>query len=170
MSKQLKDRVIIGQFGKPFGVKGWVSLRSFMSPADNILGFSHWFVEQKNGWSSVQIEEIKPHKKSYIAKLDRTDDRDEVAKLTNAMIAVDRDALPELEPGEHYWADLMGFEVVAEQGQSFGQLIDVLETGANDVMVVKGDRERLIPFIEGEYVTQVDPKARQIRVQWDPEF
>jgi 16S rRNA processing protein RimM len=103
-------------------------------------------------------------------KLEEVNDRDAAAGLAGAEIAVSRSALPSLGGRELYWVDLVGAEVVTREGVSLGRLDHMMATGANDVMVVKGERERLIPFLEDQVVTDVDLAAQRITVDWDPQF
>lgn len=85
-------------------------------------------------------------------------------------IGVSRDQLPATAPGEYYWSELQGLEVITVEGESLGTVDHLLETGANDVLVVKGERERLIPFVMDQVVTEVDLEHGLIRVDWDKEF
>ena len=116
------------------------------------------------------VAEFRPHGKGLAARLVGLDDRDEAAALMGADIAVWRDELGEPEPGQYYWADLVGLEVRHAEGQSFGKVEGLMATGANDVLVVKGERERLIPFIQGQVIKGVDLGAGIITVDWDPDF
>ena len=75
-----------------------------------------------------------------------------------------------MSDGRYYWADLVGLEVLTESGQSLGQVHGLLETGANDVLDVRGDRDRLIPFVQGQYVKKVCLDSGRLVVDWDPDF
>ena len=112
----------------------------------------------------------KPHGKGLVAKLDGVVDRDQAAALMDFTVSVDRGQLPENPDGTYYWADLVGLTVTTQQGQQLGTVDYMMETGANDVMVVAGDRERLIPFVLGQVVAKVDLESGLILVDWDPEF
>ena len=81
-----------------------------------------------------------------------------------------RDALPKPAPGELYWSDLEGLRVRTVEGRELGTVSHLFETGANDVIVVKGDRERLIPFLRDSVVREVDLAAGTMIVDWDPDF
>lgn len=163
--------VVLGRIGAPYGVKGWVHVQSFTEPGDNILKYRLWYIQSKEQWRPVQVKELRPHGKHFAALLEGYDDRDKVALLTNADIGVPREALPALEDGEYYWSDLIGMTVITESGETLGVIERIFETGANDVLVVKGEtREHLIPYIPEDYVLEIDPKSRVMRVSWDPEF
>ena len=108
--------------------------------------------------------------KTLIARLPGLGDRDTARSLIDTEIAVYRDQLPEAANGEYYWSDLVGLSVVTVQGEELGTVERLIETGANDVLVVTGDRERLVPFVVGRYVKSVDLGAGRIEVDWDPDF
>jgi 16S rRNA processing protein RimM len=127
----------------------------------------------------VEIDEARPHGKSYIAHIKGVDDRDQAALYTGVEIAVESSQLPALEDGEYYWRDLEGLVVITEYGgreQRLGRVARLMETGANDVLVVAADeqsidqRERLIPYLPGQFVKVVDLAGGELRVDWDPEF
>lgn len=114
--------------------------------------------------------EGRQHGKGVIALLADCSDRDQARALTGCEIGISRDALPAAQPGEYYWHDLQGLKVVTLAGEALGSVDHLIETGANDVLVVKGDRERLIPFVMGQVIVQVDLEQGEIRVDWDREF
>ena len=76
--------------------------------------------------------------------------------LRGTEILVPREALPPPAPGEYYWVDLEGLRVVTVEGVTLGEVSHLLSTGANDVMVVRGERERMLPFVQPDYVKSVD--------------
>ncbi|HEX7965854.1 MAG TPA: ribosome maturation factor RimM [Gammaproteobacteria bacterium] len=165
-----RKRIVIGKVGGPFGVKGWIKLLSWTEPREEIAGYSPWQLKQGEGWKEWKVAEFRPHGKGLAAKLVGLDDRDQAAALMGADIAVWRDQLGEPAPGQYYWADLVGLEVKTTEGRSFGKVDGLMATGANDVLVVKGERERLIPFIQGQVIQGVDLGAGTITVDWDPDF
>jgi 16S rRNA processing protein RimM len=118
----------------------------------------------------VTIVDGRKQGKGLAALLPGFDDRNRAAILVGQQICVERDQMPPTEEGEYYWADLEGLTVVTTGGLELGRVDRMMETGANDVMVVNGDRERLIPFVQGQYVKRVDLEAELIEVDWDPEF
>ena len=106
-----------------------------------------------------------------VIKLEGCNDRNQAEALVGAKIAVYRNQLPQLEgPGHFYWADLKGLQVVNTAGVELGVVDYLLETGANDVLVVKGDQERLIPYLWKQVVQDVDLSAKRILVDWDADF
>ncbi|HDN69444.1 MAG TPA: 16S rRNA processing protein RimM, partial [Gammaproteobacteria bacterium] len=97
-------------------------------------------------------------------------DRDAAAALTGTDIGIYRSQLPPVDADEYYWSDLMGMQVITKDDQVLGVVDHLLETGANDVIVVKGEQEHLVPYIKGQVVKSVDLEARIIRVEWDPDY
>lgn len=165
------DRLIeLGRVSGLHGVLGWVRVHSDTEPRERILEYRPWLLRIDDRWQSREVETGRIHGKGLIAKLRGCEDRDSAAALVAATIAVRRDQLPALGPEEYYWADLIGIEVVTGDGESLGRVDRLLETGANDVLVVVGDRERLIPYLPGRAVQSVDLAARRMVVDWDPEF
>ena len=165
-----RKRIVIGKVGGPFGIKGWVKLLSHTEPRDRILDYSPWLVKGRDGWKEWNVAEGHAHGKGVIARLEGVTDRDQAMSLLGAEIAVWREQLGETKPGQYFWADLVGLDVRLEGGRSLGRVEGLMATGANDVLVVKGERERLIPFIQGQVIKGVDLGAGFIMVDWDPDF
>jgi len=163
-------RVILGRIAGVYGVRGWVRVVSETKPKDNIFDYNPWLINLDGSWQSIEVIEGKPHGKGLVAHLAGYEDRDLARKLVGAEIAIERERLPAAAEGEYYWADLVGLKVITLDGTELGVVDHLLETGANDVLVVQGERERLIPFVQGQYVREVDLGAGLIRVDWDPEF
>ena len=170
MSEESTSLVTLGAINGVYGVKGWVKVFSFTDPKENILEYKTWKIKKNNQWFTCQLEAGKSHGKGVIAKLEGFDDRDAVAKLLKSEVMVSRDELPDLPRGEYYWSDLEGLEVVNLQEESLGHVDQMMETGANDVMVVKGDVKRLIPFVQEIYVKKVDLEKKLLIVDWPEEF
>lgn len=164
------ERVILGKIAGVFGVKGWVKVFSETKPKENIFTYAPWQLNLNGRWQVVKVIQCKPHGKGLVALFEEYADRDLARQLVGAEIAINAEQLPEAEEGEYYWADLIGLQVVTLDGQVLGQVDHMFETGANDVVVVKGERERLIPFVQGQYIEAVDLAAGEMRVNWDPEF
>lgn len=162
----------LGHVTSVFGVKGWVKVFSETRPRTNILNFKQWRLapEGRDDWRSVEVLESKRQGKTLIARLDGCDDRDQAKALVGMRIAILRSELPEPKPGEYYWVDVEGLSVCNLDGVDLGSVSHLIETGANDVLVVRGDRERLIPFVEPQFVKKLDFDSRRLVVDWDPEF
>ena len=162
--------IVMGRIGGPYGVRGWVHVVSFTMPADNLLDYRPWYLARKRDWQLTDVVEARRHGKGLVAKLPGCDDRDAAALLKGMSIGIQRGQLPEPGEDEYYWHDLEGLRVQTTQGMDLGTVDHLIETGANDVLVVKGERERLIPFIRGQVVLSIDLVAGEIQVDWDPEF
>lgn len=162
--------LLVGRISGVFGVKGWIKVYSYTEPRDNIVNYPLWHLKRGGEWQPVKLEAGRKHGKAVVAKLEGIDDRDAALALREVDIAINRDELEQLGPDEYYWADLIGLRVVTLQGMELGRVERLMETGANDVLVVVGDRERLIPYIRGQVIESIDLEAGEIRVDWDPEF
>lgn len=168
--KTSDDWVVLGEIAGAYGIKGWVRVRSHTQPQENILEYPTWWVGPEGARREMRPLEARPHGKGLVARLDGVADRDAAEALHRAEVAIPRDALPELGAEEYYWAELIGLEVRDQEDRLLGRVDHLLETGANDVLVVHGERERLIPYVRGQVVKAVDLDAGCIRVDWDAEF
>lgn len=166
------DMVKLGRISGVFGVKGWLKVHSDTEPRENILNYSPWYLLINGQWQPRKVLAGRVHNKGLVVQLEGCDDRDLAATLVRTEIAITLEQLPRPEAGEYYWRDLTGLQVKTLDGVDLGKITNLMETGANDVLVVKaGDgRERLIPFIREQVVTHVDLQAGTMTVDWDPEF
>ena len=161
------DRLLtVGRIVGLHGVDGWVKLESYTEPRLRIFAYRPWRVGGR------EIAGARGHEqgKGMVAKLPGCDDRDAAAALIGTEIQVLRSALPKPKRGEFYWADLEGLDVVTADGTPLGKVSHLFATGANDVLVVSGERERLIPYVTGQFVKEVDLQAGRITVDWDKDF
>lgn len=159
--------VVLGRIAGVFGVKGWVKVFSYTEPREAILDYENWLLKRGDAWQEITVEEGKRHGSSVIAKLANVGDRDAAAKLVDFDIVVPREELPDTEEREYYWTDLEGLQVVHRNGRSLGRVAYVMATGANDVLVVEGDRECLIPFVMDRFILDVDLARGVISVDWE---
>lgn len=159
----------MGRVVAAVGIQGWVRLKSFTAEPEALDEFAEWVVRTSAGWRYMALEEFAVRPNGTAAKLAGCDDRSAAERLKGAEIAVPRQALGELEQGLQFQVDLVGLEVVDEAGVSLGEVEGFFETGETSVMVIKGARERLIPFIP-DYVKAVDRKARRITVDWKADY
>lgn len=158
--------VVLGRISGLFGVKGWVRIHSYTDPREAILSYPRWLLKRGGRWRALELLEGKRHGNSVIARLEGIEDRDEAAELVNAEVGIERRDLPPPRTGEYYWTDLTGLEVVHTDGKVLGTVAYLLETGANDVLVVQGEREILIPFLQEDVIRHVDLAAGVINVDW----
>ncbi len=159
--------VILGRVTGLYGVKGWIKVHSYTEPREAILDYKDWLLLRDSGSQAVKLAEGKRHGKTVIARIDGVDDRDAAAGYVGNDISVARQRLPNTGRGEYYWADLEGLQVVHSDGRTLGKVAYLLATGANDVLVVQGDQEILIPFVQDEVIKDVDLAAGVISVDWE---
>ena len=171
MSLSEPEYIVVGEVSGIFGLKGWVKVYSFTEPRENILTYSPWILKKDSELKTVAVLNGGLQGKAVVVCLSGITDRDMAASLGGYEIVIDAALLPEPEEGEYYWRDLIGLKVETDQGISLGVVDYLLETGANDVLVVKdGDKERLIPFLQGQFVKSIDLESGMMIVDWDPEF
>lgn len=170
MSEQAEERKVVplGHVSGVHGIQGWVKIHSLTEPREAIFDYQPWLMG--DSLKEVRIRQGKKHGNRLIALFDETEDRDAAEAWVHQAIAVYRDQFPEADAGEYYWSDLIGLRVELEDGTVLGTIENLMATGANDVMVVKGDRERLVPFVQGQYVKSVDLDKKRVVVDWDPDF
>ena len=161
--------VHFGRISGLFGVQGWVKVFSHARPREAIIGYSPWQVKIAGDWREVKVEDGRAHGQGVVAKLSGVNDRDQASGFIGAEIAIRFSQLPTLKPGEYYWAQLVGLDVVNLTGEKFGKVSHLIDTGANDVLVVRNGRERLLPAT-AKVIRAVDLEAGLIRVDWDADF
>jgi 16S rRNA processing protein RimM len=144
---------------------------SYTQPRENIVRYSPWYLQDERGtWREKRLAGGARHGKGVIARLSDCENRDQARALMGCEIAVRRDQLPATAPGEYYWRDLQGLKVITLTGELLGTVDHLLETGANDVLVVHGERERLIPFVLDQVIVRVDLDKGAIHVDWDKDY
>ncbi len=164
------DRIILGRISGLFGVKGWVKVFSYTEPRENVIRYSPWHLLRAGLEQVHEVAAGRCHGAAVIAQLRGVDDRDAAANLIGADIEIARQQLEPLPPGEYYWAELQGLEVKDLGGSMLGRIDHLLRTGAHDVLVVEGERQRLIPFVRGGIVKDVDLDRGVVRVDWSPDY
>jgi 16S rRNA processing protein RimM len=168
MAHAPEGRVAVGRVAGLFGVRGWIKVYSYTRPRDAILGYNPWLIDVRGEWRSVEVAEGRAQGKGIVVRLKGYDDRDAATELVGSEIAVSLSQLPAAAEHEYYWAELEGLRVVNLTGHELGRVGHLFETGANDVMVVQGERERLIPAVPA-IIQRVDRAAGVIYVDWDAE-
>ncbi|TLU66900.1 ribosome maturation factor RimM [Thalassotalea litorea] len=173
----MEKEIILGKIGAVYGIKGWLKIHSFTEEPETIFDYSPWVLNLGGNKQNIEVSEWRRHNNGLIAKFTDINDRDDAQLRTGAEILVSDVQLPELPQGEFYWRDLIGMDVVNEQGYNFGKVTDIMETGSNDVLVVKanrtdafGKKERLIPYLEDQVIKSVSLDEKKIDVDWDPGF
>ncbi len=163
------DLIEIGHIVGVHGVKGQVKVFSHTSPRENIVKYSPWLLEHHGLKTLVKISGNRQGK-NIVARIEGITDRNQAHELTGAKIFINNSQLPRLQKGDYYWNQLTGLQVKTTTDVGLGVIDHMMETGANDVMVVKGDRERLIPYVMDEVIKSIDLDKQQIVVDWDADF
>ncbi len=179
MSSNGSNLVTVGRITGVFGIKGWVKVSSFTDPKENIVKYSPWWLKTRHGVKKIEIDDHTHRAQGLVVHIKGVDDRDLAAEYAKTDIAIEKSQLPELAIGEYYWSQLIGLEVFSEFGGKvypIGNVSQMLETGANDVVIIKpnsnsiDDRERLIPYVPQEYILEINLEENTMLVAWDPEF
>ncbi len=163
--------LLVGKLHGGFGIKGEVKLESFTEPPERIFKYQPWTMRDAQGRERACTGakgRVTP--KGVVAVLPDITDRDAADALRGTELYVPRSTLPPPAPGEYYWVDLEGLRVVNMEGVDFGTVSHLFSTGANDVLVAQGDRERMIPFVEPDFVKSVDFESGLVTVDWDADF
>lgn len=173
---QHPQETVIGRITSVFGVKGWLKVYSYTDPKDGVLNYRHWTLVQDGKRFAAELETGRRQGQGIVVKLKGLEDRERAQTYGGAEIRVPIAELPELPKGEFYWYQLEKLSVFTVEGERLGKVHHLMETGSNDVLVVRADdasidqRERLIPYLPDQVVREVDLATRQLVVDWDPEF
>ena len=169
------DLIQVGHVHTAYGIKGWVWVMSRTEPIANIFSYGPWYLDRAGTLAKVVLVDHRAQGKGLVAQFAGCEDRNSADLMIGATIWVPKSALQTLAADEYFWSDLIGMRVVTEQGVLLGCVDDMMETGANDVIVLKAcdgsvdDQERLLPWVN-QVVLKVDREAKCITVDWDPEF
>ena len=172
MSKQ-DTHIQLGAIQGVFGIKGWLKIFSFCRPKEQILDYSSWELRTLNNADVYVLQEGKLHGNGIVAKLQNIDDRTQAKTLVRAEIWVAKSELPDLAKDEFYWFQLEGLTVISVDGEQLGRVKRMMETGANDVIVVQDETEKqeiLIPYVREQVVKRVDLEKRIITVDWQKDY
>ncbi len=171
-ARQPAQRMIqLGKVHGAFGVRGELKLESFTEPSSAIFRYQPWVLRDARGVERpFDGATGRESPKGVVATLPGVEDRETAEAMRGVEVWVSRDAMPPPRPGEYYWVDLEGLQVRNVDGGDFGVVSHLFSTGANDVLVAHGERERMIPFITPDYVVSVDFDAGVVTVDWDAEF
>lgn len=167
---------IMGKVTSVYGVKGWVKVFSYTQPKENLLKYKTWSLRKQGREQVVNVLSSKVHGNGLVAQIEGYNDRDQAKMLADSYITISVDQLPELEGDDFYWHQLEGLQVVTVAGELLGKVHHLMETGSNDVLVVRkcpgslDGKERLIPYLPEQVVVSVDLEKQEIVVDWDPEF
>lgn len=177
-SEQVSEMLVVGRITSVFGVRGWVKVFSYTDQVEGLLDYQPWWIDTDQGLLKLIVDDWKRHADGIVVHLKDVDDRDVAKTWCNHDILIEQQLLPSLDSTEFYWHQLVGLSVVSyfeNQQYSLGVVKSLMETGANDVLLVKGNsdaidrEERAIPYTK-QFVRDVDLEAKRIDVIWDPQF
>lgn len=176
MAVSAESLIKVGHVNSPYGIKGWVWVHSLTDPLANMFDYQPWYLCRAGRFEPVEVAEWREQGKGLVVRFQGCDDRNAIEGLRGVEIWVPKSALPVLEDGDYYWSELEDLAVVTLKGELLGRVQAMMETGSNDVLVVRAcegsvDRqERLLPWLPGQVVQQVDKAAGRIVVDWDVDF
>jgi len=176
MSDSASKRSVVGKVTSTYGVKGWVKVLSYTEPRENLLNYRQVTWVSETGQRELEVEAGKQHGKGLILKFKGFETPEAVRVLCGGLMEVAVEQFPELAEGEYYWHQLEGLKVMTTAGQLLGVVDHLMETGANDVLVVRAtpdsidQQERLIPYLPDQVIQKVDLEAGCLTVDWEPEF
>lgn len=164
----------LGKIVGLWGVRGWIKLHSYTRSRADIAQYKRWFLQsdvEQGGPVEYGVADCREQGQGIVAQLNGVNDRDQAESLIGQHILIDESDLLELPEGEFYWRQLIGLEACNLTGEPMGRIESILETGANDVLVLNrpvgsGVEEVLIPYIP-QVVKQVDLVQGTMLVDWD---
>jgi 16S rRNA processing protein RimM len=171
----VSEMLVVGKITGCYGLKGWVKIHSYTETPESFLGFGAWQLKRRGVFEPVEFDVVKRQGKGLVAHIAGVDDRTLAESYKGLEVVVLGSVLPPLPEGDYYWRDLQGLQVWCRDGDDrvlVGTVNHLIETGANDVLVVKAcggsvdTRERLIPYLPGDVVTRVDLESGVIDVDW----
>mgnify|MGYP006098823785 FL=1 len=162
--------VVMGKIVGSHGIKGWLKIQPFTEELKTLGKFSSWFLSKDEiEWKEFKVESCSVQGRTMLSKIEHIDDRNDADRFKGFLIGINKVNLPILEKGKYYWSDLIGLEVISQSGFNFGVIDSIMETGSNDVLVVKNDKETLIPYLNN-VVLKIDLEKKNILVDWDENF
>jgi 16S rRNA processing protein RimM len=175
------DAIEVGRIADAWGIKGWFKVLPYSADPEALFSSKRWFLlpaeKGLKTFDSVRklaIQEAKIHSGTVVATSRDVLDRNEAEALRGARIFISRSSFPTADKDEYYWVDLIGLDVINREGLLLGQVHELISTGPQTVLVIAYEQdgkpqERMIPFVSA-YVDDVDLSARQIRVDWQPDY
>jgi 16S rRNA processing protein RimM len=166
----MEEKIVMGKILGPHGIKGWIKIHPFTEKKDSLIDHKILMASKDEKlWQSFEVESMDVGDKFILAKFKGVDDRDAAEKLNKFFISLDKSSLPKLDENNYYWHELIGLDVKNNEGMYFGKVDSLIETGANDVLVVLGDKEYLIPYIK-QVILEVNLETNMIRVDWQDDY
>jgi 16S rRNA processing protein RimM len=170
MTEENAKYIVIGKIGATYGVHGWLKIHAFTAFTSNILEYSPWYIGEADNQhlQEITIEEGKTHGNGVIVKFANANNPEDARLYTGKTIHIKRTQLPPLQKDEYYWSDLEGLTVINQHGETLGKVTSLMETGSNDVLIVKGEVNHAIPYLPGSVVLSIDLAKKEMLVNWDP--
>ena len=164
-----EKKLLVGKINGFFGVQGWVKIFSYTKPRKNILEYQPWYFVDNETYKVIEITSGREQSKTIVAQVKVINNRDEALQLIGKDLYINKDQLPELDNDAHYWHELTGFRVINKNEVDLGIVDYFVDTGSNHVLVIKGETEHWIPYIE-PFLVSVDKHKKVISVDWDENF
>lgn len=162
--------VAMGYVKGAFGIKGWLKVKADTEYADSLLDYPEWRLRRDADVRTLALESGKVAGDELQVKFTGIDDRDAAALLRGYTVEIARADFAPAEADEYYWADLVGMNVQNRAGENLGKVVNLMDTGAHDVLVVEGDfGQKLIPFVS-HYIDDVDSGKRVITADWGVDY
>jgi 16S rRNA processing protein RimM len=163
-----RSRVVLGRIGAPFGVHGWVKVQSYTEPPEGIVGYAPWELVRAGTLGRRAVMDWKRAGGGMAVRLEGIESREAAQALTGAEVCVNRSELPPTAPGEYYWHDLVGLAAFDRSGMALGRVSGILELPAHPVLVLEGERQRLVPLVR-ERLVGVDLGGGRLVLDWHPD-
>ncbi len=164
-----EKKLLVGKINGFFGIKGWVKIFSYTEPRKNILSYQPWYIINNGNYEILEITDGREQSKTIVAHIKGIDNRDLSINLIGQDLYINQDQLPKLDDGKHYWYELVGFKVINQNQNNLGVVDYLVDTGSNNVIVTKGEKEHWIPYIE-PFLLSIDKDNKEILVDWDEDF
>lgn len=161
------DYVMVGKIASTYGVQGWLKVVSYTEMPYSIAEYKPWYIEESGSYKPIDVTDVREYGKGIIVKFKGYDNPEKAKVLTGKKIAILRSKLPALDKDEYYWSDLEGLTVINQNGENLGQIIYIIETGSNDVLVVKGETEHAIPYLPNDVIKSIDLVNKIMHVDWE---
>jgi len=179
------DAIEVGRIADAWGIKGWFKVLPHSASPEALFSTKRWYLlpperpmKAAMPWSGallLKIKEAKDHSDSVVATSLDIVDRNAAEALRGARVFVPRSSFPTAGQDEYYWVDLIGLDVFNREGESMGQVKELLSTGPQTVLVLTytdaeaKEAERMIPFVAA-FIEAVDLPGRRITVDWQADY
>ena len=175
-----KDVVVLGEFGRPYGLRGWQFFTPYAEDPLQILQYDPLLIQHRGmTWQASSISAIKRHKERVLIQVAAATSVDDAAAYRHALLGVERQHLPQLHNGSYYWHDLIGLKVVNSFYSAelpYGEVRALHRCGGTDVVEVRLNaalnkgKYAYVPFAQPEPVQRIDLQARTMHIRWDADF